>query len=993
MARIEGEVIDSDDDDNNSSSSSNNNKNIIGNDLFFDANDDRDGQRVDDLIVLDTQASHPSAHRLKSPFSGGDPHPPVPVSQSAPVTTSASTSTSATVRSPTAIQRPAHRPSPPSLVNGDSDDEPVVVAVRPGRKPVPRVAGVKAEADVPSPGLTSSPLTSLPNQTPRISESPMLHQSRSFPLHPFSSSVGPLASSDLTSLSSRNPPTRVQSPAPRSELWIEPPVLDLGQRAQFCIVTSPVPSPTASSDHVEAYFPPVPSTSGRAQRGAKLQALALQRKLLRKKRRRRDSQDSDASDANSSTSDSDGDIHSSRRHSKRPRRAAKSEYVHDEDDFEEILPPKPKRKSRRFDDDERSAFEIDYDDSDETDDDEIQIDETETEEQEYDRDDFAWGSSKRKRRRSGRNIRPAGSKSSRKKKKKDGNSDDGLEEADLAESRKPVLQKHCPNCFKCGGKAASIAMEKVMRKAARLKIIPVTNSATTSAGADTSVTRRGTTSRTQAGPANYAEVPEEDSPHQIIANEKASLEEKGGWLSCRTCTASYHFDCLPIKRKKDVLAMINKAAQAEYVREVAAAEQAEVQVVGQPRAPFKPFTVLPIDRTLVEEQCAECAEGQNACYVCKEASGQLKAVPEPSSAAAVDIHPPQVVPESSASASASAPVPVDGPDKSVPNGASTANGESTANGDSHGEAKMEEEDELRSEVAEGSPVRIKSELQEQEKAKSGREQERAKSIPTTTASKAPLVLRCQRCHRFVHYHHLTLPSVNSSVEEKARTHQKQDWKCDDCSQWGWVDLILAWRPDSTVTDQERIQRAQTVPLDVDYRNQLPREYLVKFENRPYREAIWVPHSWISIASKMKLKNFLASGSKVELEPPAGVLDGSLGAGAAAAAAAGAGAGASVGVVAVAAARKAGALDRSRIIEEEARPPLAELDADQRLPKEYLTPERVIDAYFWPKNNRAVRKLGLPSLRDSWGNAKTIKEANAELEGSLLVPARDSEGIV
>ncbi|KAJ3555472.1 hypothetical protein NP233_g12200 [Leucocoprinus birnbaumii] len=45
---------------------------------------------------------------------------------------------------------------------------------------------------------------------------------------------------------------------------------------------------------------------------------------------------------------------------------------------------------------------------------------------------------------------------------------------------------------------------------------------------------------------------------------------------------------------------------------------------------------------------------------------------------------------------------------------------------------------------------------------------------------------------------------------------------------------------------------------------LPREYLVKWQDRSYRRLSWVPHMWLVSTNGSKLKNFLSGGTKVEL---------------------------------------------------------------------------------------------------------------------------------
>ncbi|KAK0535734.1 hypothetical protein OC834_001422 [Tilletia horrida] len=764
--------------------------------------------------------------------------------------------------------------SSPMQVDNADDDEPVFLSARKTKSSVP--AHVKREHTDASSSRSqlSSPLTELTSpsvNTSQPSSSIASHAARFDGERQLGNQrVQPAVAVDV-------------KPSPQStqpgSFWIEPPVLAPAVRRQYNIVLSPVPTPLATPQPEAGPSVHIP---GRLVRSAKLAALAQQRRQLEKsqRRRRREERNSDSEDQSSTSDDED----TGRRRSKRQRRSNGKE--HDEDDFE--APPKRgPRKRRGADDDDEPSFEVDPDSSDESDG-ELQIDNTDSE-HEGDASSHAWGS--RKRRKSGRIQLKLKHKGKAARRRQSTGSGDELEEADESSNAAPVLKRHCPNCLKCGQPKASILLKKVLAQAARLKTVPIANSS--------SQARRGTASRAQAGPVNYAETPAEDTPHQRIAEEKASLEEKGGWVSCSTCTASYHFDCLSQKRKKDILSMINKAARDEHQKD-------------KRSGPFQPFSELPIDQTLTTEECAECAEGQNTCLFCKTTPAQAKA-------AAAD-HPSK--------------------NDDAPTGLTAA-----STGD--GNTKMEEVDELEAETEDDAQTNVKSEPGDRQVSNSHRE--------TADA----LMLRCQRCHRYVHYHHLQLPVDAATVEDKARAHQDLDWKCDDCFKWGWVDLILAWRPDKTVTDPERIRRTQTVPLTVDIKSDLPREYLVKFEHCSYRDTIWVPHSWIAITSKVKLKNFLTMGSKVELEPPA---HGGNDPGA-----------------------RRSALDRSRVLAQEEKPPLAELDADQRLPKEFITPERVIDAYFWP-SDRQVRELGLPPLRDKWGNVNTIKDSKAELEASQLVHA-------
>lgn len=128
-----------------------------------------------------------------------------------------------------------------------------------------------------------------------------------------------------------------------------------------------------------------------------------------------------------------------------------------------------------------------------------------------------------------------------------------------------------------------------------------------------------------------------------------------------------------------------------------------------------------------------------------------------------------------------------------------------------------------------------------------------------------LLFRCFACRRPSHYEHLPRPASlpdDSSVVDIALYYQdEKDWSCADCSSYVYdLDKILAWRPYPP--------GAVEPPLSPDeypnYKNHLPREYLVKWVGRSYRRTEWVPHMWLLSTHVTKLKNFIASGAQVEL---------------------------------------------------------------------------------------------------------------------------------
>ena len=130
--------------------------------------------------------------------------------------------------------------------------------------------------------------------------------------------------------------------------------------------------------------------------------------------------------------------------------------------------------------------------------------------------------------------------------------------------------------------------------------------------------------------------------------------------------------------------------------------------------------------------------------------------------------------------------------------------------------------------------------------------------PTNIEPSSELLFRCFTCKRLSHYAELP-PKIedDDEVVEIAASYQK-NWLCMDCSSYIYsLDKILAWRPyPATVVEED--------PGRADYKSHLPREYLVKWEERGYRRTTWVPHMWLLSTSPGKLKNFVAGGSKVEL---------------------------------------------------------------------------------------------------------------------------------
>ncbi|KAF7320271.1 SNF2 family DNA-dependent ATPase [Mycena kentingensis (nom. inval.)] len=123
-----------------------------------------------------------------------------------------------------------------------------------------------------------------------------------------------------------------------------------------------------------------------------------------------------------------------------------------------------------------------------------------------------------------------------------------------------------------------------------------------------------------------------------------------------------------------------------------------------------------------------------------------------------------------------------------------------------------------------------------------------------------LLFRCVVCKRPAHYEHLPEPDDCDSIGDVA-AHYTSSWQCSDCSSFTFqLDKILAWRPYPANATEPSLDRDE-VP---NYKTALPREYLVKWQDRSFRRTQWVPHMWLVSTNPGKLKNFLATGPKVEL---------------------------------------------------------------------------------------------------------------------------------
>lgn len=138
------------------------------------------------------------------------------------------------------------------------------------------------------------------------------------------------------------------------------------------------------------------------------------------------------------------------------------------------------------------------------------------------------------------------------------------------------------------------------------------------------------------------------------------------------------------------------------------------------------------------------------------------------------------------------------------------------------------------------------------------------SVDLSSTPSRELLFRCLTCKRLAHYSHLPIPTPlpkSTPLPQIAEYYQFNTvWLCMDCHSYRFpLDKIIAWRPYPPNALQP--SRKDEIP---NYKEHLPREYLVKWQDRSYRRLNWVPHMWLVSTNVGKLKNFLSGGTKIEL---------------------------------------------------------------------------------------------------------------------------------
>lgn len=234
-----------------------------------------------------------------------------------------------------------------------------------------------------------------------------------------------------------------------------------------------------------------------------------------------------------------------------------------------------------------------------------------------------------------------------------------------------------------------------------------------------------------------------------------------------------------------------------------------------------------------------------------------------------------------------------------------------------------------------------------------------------------LLFRCKLCKRLAHYAHLpppngvfddTIEGVNT--EAIAEYYQRnQDWSCADCVSFVYrVEKILAWRPFPANAPQPDLPHGESVSPKMH----LPREYLVKWQDRSYRRVQWVPHGWLASIHTGLLRNFLLHGPKVEL------LDHAVREDQVANAVSEGGVGGS-----------SKESDEPRSITEgrsEGLALLPSLDAERRIPPAWKTVDRVLDVLMWfPGQQRTNANKKKKVVKETMASSDAVIDLDIQRE--------------
>ena len=130
-----------------------------------------------------------------------------------------------------------------------------------------------------------------------------------------------------------------------------------------------------------------------------------------------------------------------------------------------------------------------------------------------------------------------------------------------------------------------------------------------------------------------------------------------------------------------------------------------------------------------------------------------------------------------------------------------------------------------------------------------REREENNGVDPVVPVKAELInnvnnvlFRCVQCWRAFHFHHLVsktdamdISSDDDILAEERFREYCNDWSCKECtSAPAKISGLVAWRP---------VDLDAYVELDTTEVGEDAKEYLIKWENKSYFRAVWMPGAW------------------------------------------------------------------------------------------------------------------------------------------------------
>ncbi|KAL7423006.1 hypothetical protein Q5752_002304 [Cryptotrichosporon argae] len=284
-----------------------------------------------------------------------------------------------------------------------------------------------------------------------------------------------------------------------------------------------------------------------------------------------------------------------------------------------------------------------------------------------------------------------------------------------------------------------------------------------------------------------------------LKGDEELANELEGWLECERCVVSCHWGCLGPTQKRDVLVRFAMMSPQETGRKSVAIDE---------------------EGTFI---CARCASW-GRCFVCNE-EWQM-------------------------------------------GGAKDETDEKDEKNEQDGKDALKEEVEQAPTAKDASKSADRMYVDKQLDADGGGSvKETIDPIGLTHADAeepAPYLFRCIRCRQAAHYEHLKNPfhddeehTLNDIAEHyQTRSSAGQAWFCHQCRDWQQtVDLVIAWRP-CPPNAVEPPREEGELPR---WKDNLPREYLVKWTGRGFRHLSWVPHPWMQATTQQKLKRFLEKG--------------------------------------------------------------------------------------------------------------------------------------